>query len=41
MGFYVALAAVTALSVVLGWWLNDWWRDLKKDEEVTDDGEDR
>jgi hypothetical protein len=41
MGFYVALAAVTTLSVVLGWWLNDWWRDLKKDEEVTDDGEDR
>jgi hypothetical protein len=41
MGYYIALAAVVSLAVVLGWFLNDWWRELKENEEVTDDGENR
>lgn len=41
MGYYIALLLVISFSALMGWWMNDWWRQLKEPEEEVLDGEDR
>lgn len=41
VGFYIALLAVVLFSALLGWWANDWWRQIKEQDEEVSDGTDR